>query len=188
MNEAVNEEIKKFDDQTAKIIAYFKDELLNIRAGRVSPTILERVIVDYYGTPTPVTQMSNVNVQDARTLAISLWDISMLKNVLKALRESDLGVNPVDDGKIIRLNFPQLTEERRKELNKQVKKMGDDAKVSLRNCRRDTLEKVKRIKKDNSLSEDEVSEAEDVVQKKLDTLVANVDKIVKDKEAAILEV
>lgn len=185
-NEKLIEQSSKIDEKLNKVLEHLKTELNSMRAGRANPVVLSRVTVDYYGMQTPLNQMANISVPDARTLMISLYDVSALKEVKKAIIAADLGLNPVDDGKVIRLSFPQLTEERRRDLIKQVKKMGEDAKIALRNERRDALECGKKLKKE--VSEDEIAEYEKVIQKKLDAAVEKVDKLVKDKEADLLEI
>ena len=183
-----NLQVEKYESRISKALEHLKSELLTVRAGRANPQILNKIVVDYYGTPTPLNQMANITVPDARTLMISLWDTSMLKEVSKVISASDIGINPSDDGKNIRLVFPQLTEERRKELCKQIKKTAEDSKVVLRNERRDILEAVKRLKKDNGVTEDEVVVIEKEVQKILDKAIESADKFFKEKEAEILEV
>ncbi|MDD7158219.1 MAG: ribosome recycling factor [Firmicutes bacterium] len=169
-------------------IDHLKTDLSAIRAGRANPQILNKIYVDYYGTQTPLTQMSNITVPEARLLQISLWDTSMIKAVVKAINESDIGITPTDDGKVIRLVFPQLTEERRRDLSKQVHKIGEEYKVALRNARRDILDKIKAFKKDNLITEDDVDTYSKEVQKVLDKNVADIDAIVKNKDAEVFEV
>ncbi len=185
-NEQLNEQSSKIDEKLDKVIDHLKTELNSMRAGRANPVILSRVNVDYYGMQTPLNQMANIQVTDARTLTVSLYDVSALKEAKKAIIAADLGLNPVDDGKVIRLAFPQLTEERRKDMIKQVKKTGEDSKVALRNERRDALDFGKKLKKE--VSEDDIAEYERVIQKKLDAAVEKVDKIIKEKEADLLEI
>lgn len=185
-NEVLIDLSGKIDDRLNKAIDHLKSEFSAMRAGRANPGQLSRITVEYYGTQTPLNQISNISVTDARTLTVSLYDVSALKEAKKAIIAADLGVNPVDDGKVIRLSFPQLTEERRKELIKQVKKIGEDCKVVLRNERRDALDAGKKIKKD--VSEDEFAEFEKVIQKKLDGSVEKVDKLIKEKESDLLEI
>ena len=185
-NETLIEQSNKIDDKFNKVIEHLKSELNAMRAGRANPVVLSRVTVDYYGMQTPLNQMANISVTDARTLTVSLYDVSALQSAKKAIIAADLGLNPVDDGKVIRLSFPQLTEERRKDLIKQVKKVGEDGKVALRNERRDALDVGKRIKKE--VSEDESAEYEKVIQKKLDGAIEKVDKLIKEKEADLLEI
>lgn len=185
-NEKLIEQSNKIDEKFNKIIEHLQSELTAMRAGRANPIVLSRVTVDYYGTQTPLNQMANISVTDARTLTVSLYDASAVKEAKKAIIAADLGLNPVDDGKVIRLAFPQLTEERRKELIKQAKKVGEDSKVALRNERRDALEVGKKLKKE--VSEDEVAEYEKIIQKKLDTVTERVDKLIKEKESDLLEI
>lgn len=187
-NEQVRVEFEKYEVKLNKALDHLKSELLAVRAGRANPQILNKIVVDYYGTPTPLNQMANITVPEARMLVISLWDVSMVKEVSKAIAASDIGINPTDDGKSIRLVFPQLTEERRKDLIKQIKKTVEETKVVLRNERRDMVEIIKKFKKDNIVTEDEVVTYEKEIQKSLDNAVENADKLLKDKEAEILEI
>ena len=187
-NPQVKSVFEKYESQISKTVEHLKSDLLTVRAGRANPQILNKIVVDYYGTPTPLNQMANITVPDARTLMISLWDTSAIKDVNKAISSSDIGINPSDDGKNIRLTFPQLTEERRRELCKQNKKTTEDTKVVLRNERRDILEAVKKLKKDNVITEDDVASFEKDIQKILDKAIENTEKLFKDKEAEILEV
>ncbi len=187
-NPEVNEAFEEYEMEILDTVDHLKSDLTSIRAGRANPNILNKVYVDYYGTMTPIHQMANITVPEARLLVISLWDASMIKDVVKAIMASDIGITPTDDGKVIRLAFPQLTEERRKELSKQVKKIGEDYKVTLRNQRRDVLDKIKAFKKNNLITEDDQATYEKEVQKILDKNVADVDAIIKNKEAEILEV
>ncbi len=185
-NEKLIEQSTKIDEKFNKVIEHLKSEFSAMRAGRANPVVLSRVLVDYYGTQTPLNQMANISVTDARTLTVSLYDVSALKEAKKAIIAADLGLNPVDDGKVIRLSFPQLTEERRKDLIKQVRKTGEDSKVALRNERRDALDVGKKLKKE--VSEDESAEYEKLIQKKLDGAIEKVDKLIKEKEADLLEI
>jgi len=165
-----------------------KTEFSTVRAGRANPRVLDKITVDYYGTPTPIQQMANVTVPEARMIVIAPYDIGMVKEISKTIAASDLGLNPADDGRMIRLVFPQLTEDRRKDLIKQVKKMAEDAKVVLRNERRDIVEVIRKFKKDNLVTEDELALYEKEVQKSLDKSVESVDKLCKEKEAEVLEI
>lgn len=187
-NEEVQLIFDVYEEDLKKAIDHLKSQFLTVRAGRANPQILNKIVVDYYGTPTHLNQMANISVPEARMLTISLWDVSMIKEVNKALLASDLGITPTDDGKVIRLVFPQLTEERRKDLVKQVKKMAEETKVVMRNERRDTLEAIKKLKKDNKISEDEQADCEKEIQKILDNLVQLVDDLLKDKESEIIEI
>ncbi len=187
-NPQVQEEFDKYELKLSKAFDHLKSEFLSIRAGRANPQVLNRITVDYYGTPTQLNQMATITVPEARMLVISLYDTSMLKAVVKAINESDIGINPTDDGKTIRLVFPQLTEERRKDLTKQIKKIAEETKVVLRNERRDTMDALKKLKKDNAITEDDIAAYEKDVQKMLDKHIEAVDKLLKDKETEILEI
>lgn len=158
-----------------------------IRAGRANPAVLDKIKVDYYGTPTPVNQLAAVSVTEARTLTIQPWDASVLKQVEKAIQTSDIGINPQNDGKIIRLIFPPLTEDRRKEIVKDVQKIAEETKVQIRNVRRDTIEKLKAMKKTGDLTEDDLKLGEKKTQDLTDKFVKNIDKISADKQKEILE-
>ena len=187
-NPQVQDAFDEYELMLSDSIDHLKTDLSAIRAGRANPQILNKIYVDYYGTQTPLTQMSNITVPEARLLQISLWDTSMIKAVVKAINESDIGITPTDDGKVIRLVFPQLTEERRRDLSKQVHKIGEEYKVALRNARRDILDKIKAFKKDNLITEDDVDNYSKEVQKVLDKNVADIDAIVKNKDAEVFEV
>lgn len=171
-----------------KTISVFKKDLSHIRAGRANPQLLDGITVDYYGTPTPLTQMSNISAPEPRVLVVSLWDPKMLHEVEKAIQKSDIGINPVNDGKVIRLIVPELTEERRRELAKTIKKKGEEAKVAVRSVRRDTNEAFKKSKKASEITEDDYNDLENEVQKVTDDFIKTIDGIVKDKEQEIMEV
>lgn len=175
-------------DDFDKAIFHLKCEFQSIRAGRANPHILDKIVVDYYGVPTPINQMANVSVPEARMLVISVWDQSQVRNVSKAISMSDIGITPNDDGKVIRLIFPALTEERRKEIVKQVKKIGEETKVVIRNARRDALDEYKQMKKNNELSEDELAGLEKDVQKVTDDFIATIDSLSSAKEKEVLEI
>ncbi len=164
------------------------NEFASIRAGRANPAVLDKVLVDYYGSPTPVNQMAAVSVSEARILVIQPWDKSTLKLIEKAIQTSDIGITPVNDGNVIRLAFPQLTEDRRKELCKTIKKYGEECKVTVRSIRRDTLEKLKKMQKASELTEDDLKNAEKKVQDVTDKCCADVDKMVADKEKEVMTV
>jgi len=187
-NPEVKSQWDKYALRSQKAIEHFKNEMLSVRAGRANPSMLNKITVDYYGTPTAIPQMANITVPEARMLVISPWDATAIKEINKAILASDLGLNPTDDGKVIRLSFPQLTEDRRKELVKGIKKTGEDSKVALRNERRDLIDALKKLKKDNHLTEDDLVSSEKEVQKKLDGNIAEVDRLLKDKEKEIMEV
>ncbi|CDB27103.1 ribosome-recycling factor [Firmicutes bacterium CAG:552] len=187
-NPQVKEEFDKYEEKLNKAIEYLRGEFLTIRAGRANPQILNKITVDYYGQPTTIPNMANITVPEARMLVISLWDVSMVKKVVSAIQASDIGITPSDDGKVIRLVFPQLTEERRKELTKQTKKLSEDCKVTLRNERRDIMDVLKKFKKDSIVTEDEEKTYGAEVQKTLDKYIADVDSMLKSKDAEILEI
>lgn len=187
-NENVNLIFMELDEAIEKAINHFESELATIRAGRANPHILDKILVDYYDTPTPIHHLANVSVPEARQIVISPWDITNVKNISKAIMASDLGITPTDDGKVIRLNFPMLTEDRRRELVKSTKKIAEDTKVICRNARRDAIEEVKKLKKNNEISEDEEATYEKEVQKKLDEASAKIDKIMDEKEKDIMQV
>ena len=176
------------EEKLEKSADVFMSDLTQVRAGRANPHVLDKIKVDYYGTPSPINQVGNIAVTDGQCLVITPWDKSLLKIIEKAIQVSDIGINPTNDGNVIRLVFPTLTEERRKEIVKQVKKMAEDSKVVLRNERRDALDRAKKLKKDLNFSEDELSSFEKEVQKTVDKYIATVDDIAKDKEKEILEI
>ena len=181
MDFPINEKMKKTIDA-------LHENLGTIRAGRANPAILNKINVEYYGVPTPLTQVASVSVPEARMIVIQPWDANILKDIEKEIAKSDIGIMPNNDGKGIRLNFPELTEERRKEIVKTVKKMGEDSKVSIRSIRRDALDFAKNLKKNNEISEDELKGEEDDVQKITDKFVAEIDNIIAAKEKEIMQV
>lgn len=187
-NEQVEEILLVLDDKLTKTLDVLKEEYAAVRAGRANPHILDKVMVDYYGAPTPIPQTSNISVQEGRCLVISPWDVSLLKGIEKALQQSNIGITPTNDGKVIRLAFPQLTEERRRELSKQIKKMGEDAKVAERNIRRDALESLKKLKTDKVLSEDEYAACEKDVEKAVADAILKIDSAVAVKDKEIMTV
>ena len=184
----VGDAFEEYELSLMDTVEHLKSELNTIRAGRANPQNLNKITVDYYGALTPLNQMANITVPEARLLQISLWDSSMIKAVVKAITASDIGITPTDDGKVIRLVFPQLTEERRRDLGKQVKKVGEDYKVTLRNARRDIMDKLKAFNKNKQITDDEVATYEKEVQKILDKNISSVDALIKEKENEILEV
>ncbi|MBQ9923714.1 MAG: ribosome recycling factor [Clostridia bacterium] len=171
-----------------KTINVMKQEYNSLRAGRANPQALDRITADYYGTPTPVNQMGNISVPEPRMLIISLWDTKLIPVVEKAIQKSDLGINPANDGKVIRLIFPELTEERRKELAKVIRKKAEESKVAVRSIRRDAMEDIKKQKKDNLLTEDDQKKLEEKVQKLTDEKVKEIDTIAQAKEKEIMSV
>ncbi len=180
--------MKNAESKMEKAIAVLQADLAAIRAGRANPAILDKVTVEYYGVPTPIQQVGTIAVPEPRTITIQPWDASILGEIEKAILKSEVGINPNNDGKTIRLNFPPLTEERRKELVKGISKRGEECKVAVRNIRRDSLEAFKKQKKDGEITEDDLKDLETRIQKLTDKFVASVDTIVKDKEKEILEV
>ena len=177
-----------FEEKMGKSLANLEEEFAGIRAGRANPHVLDKLRVDYYGTPSPIQSVANVSVPEPRMIQIQPWEASMVKEIEKAIMCSDLGINPTNDGKVIRLVFPELTEERRKELAKDIKKKGENAKVAVRNIRRDAIDHLKKVGKEEDLSEDEVKDLEDTIQKLTDEYVAKVDKAVDAKSKEILTV
>lgn len=182
-----DERIEKYESKMTKTLESLEKELSTVRAGRANPHILDKITVDYYGAPTPLQQVANVTVPEARMIQIQPWEASLIKEIQKAILSSDLGLNPNTDGKIIRLVLPELTEERRKELVKDVKKKGEAAKVAVRNIRRDANDVYKKLAKQD-VSEDEIKELEDKIQKLTDKFVKNIDKAVEEKSKEILTV
>ena len=182
-----DERIEKYESKMTKTLESLEKELSTVRAGRANPHILDKITVDYYGAPTPLQQVANVTVPEARMIQIQPWEASLIKEIQKAILSSDLGLNPNTDGKIIRLVLPELTEERRKELVKDVKKKGEAAKVAVRNIRRDANDAYKKLAKQD-VSEDEIKELEDKIQKLTDKFVKNIDKAVEEKSKDILTV
>jgi ribosome recycling factor len=176
------------DQKMQKSIETFKANLAKIRTGRASPGILEHIMVDYYGNPTPISQVANLGLADARTINVTPWEKNMVAVVEKAIRDSDLGLNPATQGAVIRVPMPPLTEERRKELTKVVKSEGEETKIAIRNLRRDANEHLKRLVKDKEISEDEERRAQDEIQKLTDRNVADVDKLVVEKDKEIMTV
>ncbi len=179
---------EKAKSKMEKSINVMLSEFASIRAGRANPNVLDKVKVDYYGSPTPVNQMAAVSVAEARVLVITPWDKSTLKSIEKAIQASDIGINPQNDGQVIRLTFPQLTEDRRKEIVKEVKKGGEDTKVAIRSIRRDAMEKIKAKKKNSEITEDEQKDGEEAIQKMTDKICKEVDEHVAEKEKEILSI
>ena len=175
-------------EKMGKTVAVLVQELSSLRAGRASAQVLDRILVDYYGSPTPVNQVGNISSPEPRLLVITPYDPSVLNPLEKAIQKSDLGINPSNDGKCIRLVFPELTEERRKELVKAVRKKGEDSKVAIRSIRRDAIEQIKKQKKDGEVTEDDQKKLEEQAQKLTDSTIKDIDKIIADKEKEIMEV
>ncbi len=179
---------KTVEERIAKGIEFLKEELNTVRAGRANVALLDKIVVDYYGSPTPLKNLSNITTPDPRTLMIMPFDAKSIENIEKAIGIADIGINPVNDGKCIRLSVPQLTEDRRKELTKIVKKMGEEAKVAVRNIRRDANDMIKKQEKDGELTEDDVKHDMDHIQKQIDNAIKDIDVIVAEKDKEILEV
>ena len=184
----MKEVIDNTKERMGKCINALESELGTIRAGRANPTVLDKITVDYYGAPTPINQMASVSVAEARILVVQPYDASQLKPIEKAIQASDLGINPTNDGRVLRITFPQLTEDRRKELCKQVSKICEESKVAVRNVRRDGMDKIKAKKKANEITEDDVKEAEKDIQKLTDKFIEKIDKIGEDKDKEIMAI
>ena len=187
-NEKVEELLLTLEEKLEKTVSVLREEYTNIRAGRANPHVLDKILVDYYGTPSPVNQVGNISVQDAKCLVISPWDASLLKGIEKAILASNIGLTPTNDGKVIRLVFPELTEERRKDLVKQIKRMGEESKVAARNVRREAMDSIKKMKNAKTLSEDEVKACEQDVEKKIAACIEDIDKAVSAKEKELMTV
>ena len=183
----MDDRIKPYDEKMKKAYDFLVTDLGTIRAGRANPHVLDRIKVDYYGTPTPIQQVGNITVPDPRMIQIAPWEKSLIKEIEKAIMTSDVGITPSNDGSVIRLVFPELTEERRKELVKDIKKKGEENKVAIRNARRDGMDALKKLAK-TEVSEDEIKELEDELQKLTDKYTKDVDKLVEDKSKEIMTV
>ena len=179
---------KVYEEKMKSSVEHLGRELAAVRAGRANPAVLDKVTVDYYGAPTPIQQVASVAVSEARTLTITPWDRTLLRAISKAIMASDVGINPIDDGQTIRLNFPAPTEERRKQLAKEVSKLGEEAKVAVRNVRREAMDKFKALKKSGELTEDDQKDLEGKLQKITDKFVKEIDKICESKNKEIMEV
>ena len=179
---------KDYEAKMKKSIASYTENLSTIRAGRANPDVLKKISVDYYGSPTPIASIAEIKVADARTIVITAWDKSAMKGIEKAILTSDLGINPQNDGSCIRLSFPPTTEERRRELSKQIAKMGEEAKVAIRNIRRDANDKIKVMKKDSEMTEDEAKQSDKTVQDLTDKYVKEIDSITASKTKEIMEI
>ena len=180
--------IKNTDDKMAKSIKHLETEFSEIRAGRANPSVLDKVRIDYYGTPTPVNQVAAVSVTEARTLTIQPWDTSLLRAIEKAIQTSDIGINPQNDGKLIRMIFPPLTEDRRKEIVKDVAKMGEDAKIAIRSIRREAIDKLKAMKKSSEITEDDQKHGEKKIQEITDNHIKSIDSMTEKKQKQIMEI
>lgn len=184
----MQETIKKSEEKMQKSIAALENDFKSIRAGRANPAVLDKITVDYYGTPTKIDQMAAISVPEARMLVIQPWDMSTLSKIEKAILASDIGLNPNNDGKVLRINFPPLNEERRRDLVKEVSKTGEEGKVAVRSIRRDANEKLKSLKKDSKISEDDLKVGEDKVQKLTDKYCKLIDELTKSKEKEIMDI
>ena len=179
---------RDYEVKMQKTVANYSDNLSTIRAGRANPDVLKKISVDYYGSPTPISSIAEIKVADARTIVITAWDKSAMKGIEKAILTSDLGINPQNDGSCIRLSFPPTTEERRRELSKQIAKMGEDAKVAIRNIRRDANDKVKALKKNSEMTEDEAKASDKSIQDLTDKYIKEIDRVTADKTKEIMEI
>ncbi|WP_316607483.1 ribosome recycling factor [uncultured Ruminococcus sp.] len=184
----MKEVLKKNDERMQRRINHLIDEFKSIRAGRANAAVLDKVTVDYYGVPTPINQLSSISVPEARTLVIQPYDASSLRSIEKAIQMSDVGINPQNDGKVLRLIFPPLTEDKRKEIAKDIAHIAEDSKVQIRNVRRDTMEKLKAMKKSGELTEDDLKEGEKKVQKSTDNFIKEIDSITDKKKKEIMEI
>ena len=180
--------LMEHEERLEKTLSVFKNELLMVRVGRANPHVLDKVVVDFYGTPTPINQVGNMSVVDGQCLVVTPWDKSLLKNVEKAIQTANIGINPTNDGNVIRLIFPALTEERRKELTKKTAKMGEDCKVAIRNIRREANDAAKLLKKNSEITEDDLKSAEKTIQDVTDKLIKEVDAAVARKDKEIMEI
>ena len=188
MYKVKNMDYSKFEEKMMKSISVFEENLSEIRAGRANPAILNKITVDYYGTPTPINQLAGISVPEARMIVIQPWDASILKEIEKEILKSDIGINPNNDGKVIRLVFPELNEERRKEIVKDIRKMAEESKVAVRSIRRDAIDEAKNMQKNSEISEDELKGAEDQIQKLTDKYVAEIDQILEKKEKEVMSI
>ena len=181
-------EYNKIEEKMTKTISVLEENFAEVRAGRANPAILNKVMIDYYGTPTPINQVAGISVPEARMIVIQPWDASILKDIEKEILKSDIGINPNNDGKVIRLAFPELNEERRKEIVKDIRKMAEEAKVAIRSVRRDGIDEAKTMQKNSEISEDDLKVAEEKIQKLTDKYVENIDKILETKEKEVMSI
>ena len=176
----------KFEEKMSKSISVLEENFAEVRAGRANPAILNKITVDYYGTPTPINQVAGISVPEARLIVIQPWDVSILKEIEKEILKADIGINPNNDGKVIRLAFPELNEERRKEIAKDIRKMAEDAKVAIRSIRRDAMDEAKAMQKNSEMTEDELKSAEDQIQKLTDKFVGEIEEMLERKEGEVM--
>lgn len=181
-------EYSEIKEKMSKTISVYAENLASVRAGRANPAILNKINVDYYGVPTPISQVAGISVPEARLIVIQPWDASILKEIEKEILKSDIGINPNNDGKVIRLSFPELNEERRKEIVKEIRKMAEDAKIAVRSIRRDAIDSFRKMQKDSEITEDELKSAEDEVQKITDKNIEEIDGILANKEKEVMSV
>ena len=178
----------KFEEKMIKSISVLEENFAEVRAGRANPAILNKIMIDYYGTPTPINQVAGISVPEARMIVIQPWDMSILKEIEKEILKADIGINPNNDGKVIRLVFPELNEERRKEIAKDIRKMAEDAKVAIRSIRRDAMDEAKTMQKNSEITEDELKLAEEQIQKLTDKYVGEIDSVLEKKEKEIMSI
>ena len=178
----------KFEEKMTKTISVFEENLAEIRAGRANPAILNKIMIDYYGTPTPINQVAGISVPEARMIVIQPWDASVLKEIEKEILKSDIGINPNNDGKVIRLVFPELNEERRKEIVKDIRKLAEEAKVAIRSIRRDAIDEAKDLQKKSEITEDDLKQEEEQIQKLTDKKVEEIDTLLAQKEKEIMNI
>ena len=188
LSDTIDEAMLVFEEKLEKAVNFVKSEFANVRAGRVNPAIVERITVEYYGTPTALRELATITNEDSRTLLVNPWDISIRPEVCKALGSANIGANPIDNGQFIRMIFPALTEERRKDLVKQIKQICESAKITMRNERRDVMDKLKKAGKEEKLGEDDIRSIEQDIQKLLDNYVVSVEKLLAKKEIEIMEI
>ncbi len=184
----MQEVVKQFEEKMEKSIAVLQEEYASVRAGRANPHLLDKIKIDYYGTPTPLQQVGNISVPEARIINIQPWEKSLLRDIERAINQADIGINPTNDGTCIRLVFPELTEERRKDLAKDIKKKGEETKVAIRNIRRDAVEKIKKMQKASEITEDDQKDGETRIQKITDKAIEKVDSMVENKTKEIMTV
>lgn len=176
------------EEKMKKTVSVYEENLSEIRAGRANPAILNKIKVDYYGMPTPINQVAGISVPEARLIVIQPWDTGILKEIEREILKADIGINPNNDGKVIRLNFPELNEERRKELVKEVKKIAEEARIAVRSIRRDSIDSYRKMQKDSEITEDELKQAEEDIQKITDKNIASIDNILENKEKEIMSI
>lgn len=187
-SEEIEMYLEEYKENMEKVVNHLQDELLQIRAGRANPKLIERIMVDYYGTMTPIVQMATISVPEPRMIMVNAWDVSMVKAISKAIESANLGLNPSDDGRSVRLIFPQLTQERRKELAKEVNKMVEQAKIPCRNARREVIDTFRDMKKNSEITEDDLARLEKDIQKLLDDTTAKIEALGASKEKEIMEI